>query len=135
MDRLDPARNRAEVSLLFETRKRALNDTRLNVPLRRFIGRCRINISSSRGIIVERVDPLIYAKLLPLQLNTWPLLRFPPSSYFWGCVQHFLFRALPPFWAVSMAFRASRALFIGSGVLIEGGNLVLREDRKKRFEI
>lgn len=27
------ARNRAEVSLLFETRKRALNDTRLNAPV------------------------------------------------------------------------------------------------------
>lgn len=81
------------------------------------------------GIIVERIDPLIYAKLLPLQLNTWP--RYDrsydplPLLISGGAFRIFSFDLLldrATGW-FSMAFRASRGLFIGPVLIEEEGIL------------
>lgn len=81
------------------------------------------------GIIVERIDPLIYAKLLPLQLNTWPRydrsydplpLLISGSAFRIFSFDLLLDRATGWF---SMAFRASRGLFIGPVLIEEEGIL------------
>lgn len=86
------ARNRAEVSLLFETRVKRY-EAKCSSPVDLRVGRCRINISWKQGggrIIVEKGWSADLRQTSSPPIKYLAALRSSPSSYYPG-FQDFLF--------------------------------------------